>query len=155
MIYTGSWFINQNGKLEHVTYLDNINKVKKQRPMWYAGYPVGLTKQYGNLKTAVEEIEPPDAKYIGAILQCGSYSLADLWQFTDRLKITGDDQGVDASVTMGTLAEYWAAVGVTATAPEPEPGTPPAQDSDTAARLTALEDAVAAIKARMDKHIAA
>ena len=152
MIYTGRWFIDQNGFVEHMTYLDNINKSEKQRPVWYAGYPAALTKQYDNLKTAVEEITSPSSTYIGKVLQCGSYRLADLWQFTDRLQITGDNDGVDASITWGTLKEYWAAVGVTASAPqppEPQPGT----DDDLKARIKALEDQVAAIVAKLKQPI--
>lgn len=145
MIYTARWFIDQNGPLEHTTYLDNINRVEKQRPMWYAVYRT-LTKEYPNLKTAVEELVPPSADFIGKYLQCGSYSLADLWQFTSALKLPGDATGVDASVTLGTLAEYWAAVNVTAAPPPPDDPPIPPTTGVTRAEFDALAAKVQALE---------
>jgi hypothetical protein len=144
-IYSGRWYLDQNGLAEHAVYFDNINKLERQRPMWYAWYLNLFEQEFPDLKKAVEALPTPTGAQMGKYLQCGSYSLADLWQFTDRLKIAGDSYGVDASVTLGTLEQYWAAVGVKATTPKPPvepPIEPPVMPDLTAvlARLAALED---------------
>jgi len=141
MIYTGRWFIDQNGPVEHATYLDNINRPEtgkqRPRPMWYAWYLTMFgSKTYTNLRQAITDIPTPTGDAFGKYLQCGSYSGADLWQFTDRLKLGNDVEGVDASVTWGTLEEYWRAVGVsTSPEPEPEPEPPPVDLSEINAKL--------------------
>lgn len=160
MIYTGRWFIDKYARNEHIAYLDNINKPEsiggagKQRPMWYAGYSnqgTYTSKQYTNLRQALADLPTPSSSYVGTVLQCGSYSLADLWQFTNTLKLTGDAIGVDASVTWGTWAEYCATVGIRAATPPDEPPVEPPADGELAARVTALESA----RAEQDARIAA
>ena len=69
-IYTGRWFIDQNGPVEHAAYLDNINKPEslggagKQRPMWYAAYN-NPTVEFTDLKQAVEALPTPTSTYTG------------------------------------------------------------------------------------------
>jgi hypothetical protein len=140
-IYSGRWYLDQNGLAEHAVYFDNINKLERQRPMWYAWYLNLFEQEFPDLKQAVEALPTPTGAQMGKYLQCGSYSLANLWQFTDRLKLKGDIYGVDASATLGTLAEYWAAVGVKATVTPPKPPDEPVPPDLTAvlARLAALE----------------
>jgi hypothetical protein len=122
MIYTARWFTNSNGPAEHVTFLDNINRpeVGKQRLLWYAWYLTQYdTKTYASARQAISDLPTPTGDQVGKLLQCGSYSLWDLWQFTAKLKITGDAQGVDASVTRLSADAFWAQVGAS-TGPEPE-----------------------------------
>jgi hypothetical protein len=145
-VYSGRWYLDQNGLAEHAVYFDNINQRERQRPTWYAWYLNLFEQEFPDLKQAVEALPTPTGAQIGKYLQCGSYSLANLWQFTDRLKITGDTYGVDASVTMGTLAEYWAAVGVKAS---PKPPVEPPIEPPVTPDLTAILARLAALEARL------
>ena len=159
VIYTGRWFVDKYGKAEHVTYFDNINRPESmggagmQRPVWYAGYPnqTLFTQQFASLRDAVDQLSTPSSAYVNNVLQCGSYSLATLWQVTDRAKISGDTTGCDMSITWGTWAEYCAAVGITDTTTPPPPVEPPDNGdlAALAARVKAIEDKLAAMKAAM------
>lgn len=148
-VYSARWFINSFGLAEHITYFDNINKPEseggagKQRPAWWAWYPQTLSKVYANLQDSLADLLQPTADQTGKFLQCGSYSLADLWQFTSCLKLAGamldgkdDTIGVDASVSLGTLTEACAAFGLGAAMP-PEPPVPPSGDYVTRAEFLA------------------
>lgn len=163
-IYTARWFLNTYGPVEHQTYFDNINKPEsaggpgKQRPMWYAWYPSTFTKTYGNAQDALTDLLVPSGEQTGKFLQMGSYSLADLWQFTDRLKLSGvmldgsaDTTGVDASVSLGSLSEVCAAFGLGITTPPPpvDPPDPPTGDYATRAELAALAANVAEIETKL------
>jgi hypothetical protein len=152
-IYTARWFVDKYARTEHIVYLDNVNKPESlggagmQRPMWYAWYPQTFSKQYTDLRQSLEDLISPTPTQINNFLQCGSHSLATLWQYTSTLKLTGDDIGVDANVTWGTLSDFLYAWGLPAE-PEPpddpgdpeDPGDPgePA-DPDTAAALARIE----------------
>lgn len=162
-IYTARWFINKYALSEHITYLDNINKPEsmggagKQRPMWYAWYAQTFSKTYTNLQDSLSDLLVPTTDQTNKLLQCGSYSLADLWQFTATLKLAGgmngggnDTVGVDASVSLGTLSEVCAAFGLgtgVTPPPDPDPDPEPEPDPELEARVKALEDWRAAIKA--------
>ena len=133
MVYTARWFVDANGPAEHMTYFDNINgpATGKQRAMWWAWYPVGLTKTYQGADEILSEITAPTSTQIAKYLQCGSYSLADGVQFTDRLKMvdtrldgSADTLGCDASYTFGTWAQYCEMVNIPATV-TPADTTPP------------------------------
>jgi len=156
-IYTGRWFIDQNGATQHITYLDNINKPEsaggagKQRPMWYAYYLNQYfdTEIYTNLRDVITAVPTPSGDSFGKYLQCGSYSGADLWQVTSLMKFSGDSSstGVDTNITWGTLEEYWEAVGVNA---QTEPPTePPVEPPPDAAQLDRIEAALARIEAKL------
>lgn len=149
-IYTARWFTNSNGPTEHVTYFDNINKPAslggpgKQRPSWFAWYPQSFTKEYANLEDSLSELIIPTGDQTGKFLAIGSYTTADLWQYTDRLKLTGDPTGVDANVTLGTLDSFLQTFGLGAQKPpdpDPDPEPEPIPE-DIEARLQALEGAV-------------
>jgi len=154
MLYTGRWFIDTNGQADHIIKLDNINgpATGKQWGMWYAAYlqtQLFDLEQYGNLRDALKALPTPTGDTVGKLLQCGSYSLYDLWQFTDRLKITGDSVGVDANVTRGTIDEYWKLVGAKVGPVEPptepeEPEQPEEPESITHAALMAKLDQILA-----------
>lgn len=144
MVYTARWFLNGNGPLEHTTLLDNINSpaAGKQWCMWYAAYlqqSLYAQKCYANARDALADLQSPTGEAVGKYLQCGSYSLWDLWQFTNTLKLGDDAQGVDASVTRGTIDEYWALVGAKA-APPPEPDPQPEPDAEEDLLLGALAE---------------
>lgn len=150
-IYTARWFINATSLTEHTTYLDNINRpdVGKQRPMWYAWYAQTYAEQYTNLRDSLTKLIDPTVAQINSLLQCGSYSLADLWQYTYTLKLTGDDIGVDANVSLGTKAQFFDAFGLKTevTPPPPPPPPPPSGDYVTRAEFDAL---VAEVDTRLD-----
>lgn len=146
-IYTARWFINQYGLAEHVSYLDNVNKPEsvggpgKQRPMWYAWYAQTFPEQYADLRASLTKLIDPTPAQVNAYLQCGSYSLADLWQYTFTLKLTGDDIGVDANVSLGTKAQFYEAWGLKDTVTPPPPPPPePEPDPTTLAQLIAQVD---------------
>jgi len=152
-IYTARWFINQYGLTNHVAYLDNVNKSEAsggpgtQRPMWYAWYSQTWSKQYTDLDASLDELVEPTTTQTNNLLQCGSYSLYDLWQYTYTLKLAGDAIGVDASVTRGSKADFIAMFGLkpTGTTPPPpvEPPVEPPATGDFQAQLDALKLAFA------------
>ena len=147
-IYTARWFINSTSLAEHSAWLDNVNRpeVGKQRPMWYAWYAQTYSKQYQNLEDSLTELLAPSTTQTASLLQCGSYSLADLWQFTYTLKLTGDDIGVDANVTLGSFADYCYAFGLTTAQPPVDPPDPPTPDlTALTARVEATEAGLAAL----------
>jgi hypothetical protein len=148
MLYTARWFIDQNGPAEHITRLDNVNgpATGKQWQMWYAWYLTLFdTKTYTDARQAITDLPIPSGDNVGRLLQCGSYSQWDLWQFTAKLKIGADKVGVDASVTVGTADAYWRAVGAKV-GTTPEPPTPP-QPEPEQPDLTELIERVAALEA--------
>lgn len=139
-IYTARWFTNLYGPVEHTVYFDNVNKAVEaggpgmQRPMWWAWYAQDMSKQYTNLQDALSDLLVPTPQQEAKLLNMGSYSKGPLWQFTDRLKLTGDTTGVDASVSLGSLEECLAAFGLKVDAPKPDPEVPPTTPpTDTAA----------------------
>lgn len=151
-VYTARWFINGIGFTEHTTFFDNANKPEsaggpgKQYPLWMAWYPQVFSKSYSNLETSLQELLTPTGDQSGKYLAIGSNSKADLWQFTDRLKLTGDDTGVDASVTLGTIDEFMKAFGLSGSTTTPEPEPEPEPDTALEARVQALEDWVKSYK---------
>lgn len=133
LLYSARWFYNSAGLAEHTTLLDNVNgpSTGKQWPMVYAWYLTQYaTKTYTNLRKAIEDLPIPTGDQVGAYLQCGSYSLWDLWQFTDRLKLGADKQGVDANVTRMPIDEFWKLVGAKVGPVEPLPEPEPQPDPD-------------------------
>lgn len=155
IIYTARWFTNTYGPTEHATYLDNVNKPEsmggagKQRPLWWAWYPQTYTKTYTNLQDGLSDLLQPTPEQTNKFLQLGSYSLADLWQFTDRLKLAGgmldgkdDTAGVDASVSLAPLSEVLEALGLGGTTePEEPPVEPPTGDYVQRSEFDALKAA--------------
>jgi hypothetical protein len=155
-IYTARWFVNASGLNEHITYLDNINRpeVGKQRPMWYAWYAQTYAEQYTNLRDSLTKLIDPTVTQTNSLLQCGSFSLADFWQFTYTLKLTGDDIGVDASVSLASKAEVFAAFGLkTGTTPPPPPPPPPDPTAVTRAEFDALTARVATLESKAVNHV--
>lgn len=131
-IYTARWFVDKFGKSEHTTYFDNVNKPEslggpgKQRGLWLAWYPQTFSKEYPNLETTLDELLIPTGAQATSLLNIGSYSTADLWQYTSSLKLPGDATGVDASVSLLDKEAFFAQMGWTAsTQPEPEPEPEP------------------------------
>lgn len=154
MIYTGRWFIDQNGPVEHATYLDNINRPEtgKQRPMWYAWYLTQYNdKRYTDARQAITDLPIPTSGNVAKYLQCGSYSEWDLWQFTDRLKVGDDTVGVDASVTRLPADDYWRMVGAQVGPVEPPP--PPAEEEEKEYVTRAEFDALVRQYAAMEQEI--
>ncbi len=154
MIYTARWFINQSGPTEHTVYLDNINgpSTGKQRLMWYAWYLTQYNdKRYTDARQAITDLPIPTSGNVAKYLQCGSYSLWDLWQFTDRLKIGDDTVGVDASVTRLPADDYWRMVGAQVGPVEPPP--PPAEEEEKEYVTRAEFDALVRQYAAMEQEI--
>lgn len=159
-IYTARWFTNANAPSEHTIYFDNVNKPEsaggpgKQRPMWWAWYPPTENTTYTNLQNALEKLLVPTPDQIMKLLQQGSYSLADLWQFTSALKLAGgmldgsnDTAGVDGSVSLNSLTECLAAWGLKpiGTAPNEPPVEPlPTDWEEQAAALAGRLDLIEA-----------
>lgn len=152
-IYTARWFINTVSVTEHVTYLDNINRPVglggegTQRPMWYAWYPQTFSKHYTGLRQALEELLDPTPSQINAYLQCGSHSLAKLWQFTSTLKLSGDDIGVDANVSLCPKQEFLDAFGLAGAPQPPEP-----EPDDLTERVAVLEGQISSLIGTYNTH---
>lgn len=138
-VYTARWFMDRYAKVEHETYFDNINKPESiggagmQRPVWYAWVP---QSSLGNTvwESAVDcanALLIPNSDQLSRFLQCGSYSLYELWQFLFSFRtpemVAAGQSGIDISVSRGTLAEFDAMFGLTAgPAPDTQPPTVPA-----------------------------
>jgi hypothetical protein len=154
MLYTARWFIDSNGPAEHVTRLDNENGQSKRWAMWYAWYLNQYTnKTYTNARQAITDLPNPTGDQVAKLLQCGSYSLWDLWQFTSCLKIGADTTGVDANVTRLPADDYWRSVGakVGGTPPPDEPPPPPPPPPGDIAKLYEQFDALAARVAELER----
>lgn len=131
-VYTARWFVNNYGPVEHSTYFDNVNRPElgKTRLAWLAWYPQAFNREYADFQAALGELLQPSGDQIVDYLSIGSYTPADLWQFTDRLKLPGDPTGVDCNVTMKPLDEFLSDFGLQAgeitmppLPPEPQPVT--------------------------------
>lgn len=142
-IYTARWFTNTYGPVEHTTYFDNINRPEsaggagKQRGLWLAWVPQTFGKEYADLETTLDELIIPNGKQTSDLLNIGSHSQADLWQYTFTLKLPGDSVGVDASVSLGTKEAFFAQFGFSAgSTPPVEPDPIPVE---LVTRVAALE----------------
>jgi hypothetical protein len=122
-VYTANWFVSANAPTEHTTYFDNINRPElgKTVKLWMAWYPQTFSVEYPDFQKAIETLLVPNGTQNAKYLNIGSHSSAELWQFTDRLKLPGDSTGVDVNVTMQSLDAFRAAFGLGQPAPEPEP----------------------------------
>lgn len=151
-VYTARWFMDKYGKTEHETFFDNINKPEslggpgKQYPLWAAWYPQSF-KPLARMEDALQSLLVPTGDQRGKFLAIGSYTVADLWQFTSNLN------GVDANVTMGSLDDYWKAFGLNAATiptpePDPDPDPVPSEELEALkARIATLEQFMAYVKA--------
>jgi hypothetical protein len=166
-IYSARWFINSNGPQEHTTYFDNINRPETgtQRPLWWAWYPQTFSSEYGNLEDSLSDLLVPTSEQVAKFLQCGSYSLGALWQFTAGLKLAGDATGVDASVSLVSKAELWSMLGLPAdgappaetpsASPSPSPSQPAEEEPGDLAEVLARLSALAAQHAAIAQELAA
>ena len=160
-IYTARWFINSYGYAQHEAYFDQVNRPEagKQRPMWYAWVPqssLGSTV-WEQAEDCTNKLLIPTGDQTGKYLQCGSYSVYDLWQFLFSFRtpemVGANQPGIDISISRGTVAEFEAAFGLTAgSAPDPEPDPEPDPDTTLAAKVALLERDLAALKAVYLKH---
>ena len=117
-IYSARWFLNKFGP-EHTVYFDNVNRPElgMTRRLWLAWYPQAFSKEYPDFQVSLQELLSPNGTQRASYLYMGNYTGADLWQFSDRIKLPGDVTGVDCNVTMGTLAEFLTAFGMSAAPP--------------------------------------
>jgi hypothetical protein len=144
-IYTARWFVNTYYRVEHEVFLDNINRpeIGKNRLAWMAWYPQ-VFPENADFQKVIEQLLVPSGTQLANLLQIGSHTSADLWQFSDRVKLPGDPTGVDCNVTMGSLDQFRAAFGLgAASVPEPEPDP----SHNHAADIVKLEEVIASLKA--------
>lgn len=151
--YSARWFMNKY-RDQYTNWLDVVNRSEKVVPNWYAWYPIALTTTFSNCRDIVGKLPIPTSTQENNYLNCGSFGLYDLWQFTSNMvtpycpdPVTmRPPYGVDVSISRLPLADFEKAMGIKATQPVPEPE--PA-DPTYAQRLTALETDMANVKARL------
>lgn len=134
-------------ELEYKTWLDNINRIEKVVPNWYAYY--WYYKQNLNpssLTALISVLTYPTSVQENSYLQMGSYSLWDLWQFAGDVVTPWGK--CDISVSRLPVKEFNALfnIGDAVTPPPVDPPPPPPAGQVTRAEFDAALARVAELE---------